>query len=125
MLLALDWAGGTYLWHDAHVAVPLALGLFCIVLFSLYEWKGRDDGLVAHAFFKGSPNFALSLFAFAVEGWIFYSVVNSVTTQIVLNLGFSDSSWKISIRQLSFNLVNIFGCFPITYVGDTHPKKNI
>ena len=32
------------------------------------EWKGRDDGLVAHVFFKGGPNFALSVFAFAVEG---------------------------------------------------------
>jgi hypothetical protein len=33
------------------------------------EWKGRNDGLVAHVFFKGSPNFALSVFAFAVEGY--------------------------------------------------------
>lgn len=34
------------------------------------EWKGRDDGLVAHVFFKGGPNFALSVFAFAVEGYV-------------------------------------------------------
>jgi hypothetical protein len=32
------------------------------------EWKGRDDGLVAHVFFRSGPNFALSVFAFAVEG---------------------------------------------------------
>ena len=68
MLLALDWAGGTYKWSDVHVAVPLAIGLGLLVAFCLYEWKGRSDGLVAHVFFKNSPNFALSVFAFAVEG---------------------------------------------------------
>ncbi|KAH9214292.1 major facilitator superfamily domain-containing protein [Leptodontidium sp. 2 PMI_412] len=115
MLLALDWAGGTYKWSNLHVAVPLGLGAGLTVMFCLYEWKGRSDGLVAHVFFKGSPNFALSVFAFAVEGWIFFSAVNSITTQIVLNLGFETSAWKISIRQLSFNLVNIFASIPITW----------
>lgn len=68
MLLALDWAGGTYAWSDAHVAAPLGVGMGLTVLFGLYEWKGRPDGLVAHVFFRGTPNFALSVFAFAVEG---------------------------------------------------------
>jgi len=68
LLLALDWAGGTYKWHDVHVAAPLGVGAGLILLFCLYEWKGRSDGLVAHVFFRGSPNFALSVFAFAVEG---------------------------------------------------------
>lgn len=78
------------------------------------EWKGRSDGLVAHVFFKGSPNFALSVFAFGVEGWLFYSAVNSVTPQIVLNLGFENNAWSISIRQLSFNLVALTASVPIT-----------
>jgi hypothetical protein len=30
-------------------------------------------------------------------------------------LGFESSAWKISIRQLSFNLPNIFACIPITW----------
>lgn len=68
MLLALDWAAGTYKWYDAHVAAPLGVGGGLLILFCLYEWKGRNDGLVAHVFFKGSHNFALSVFAFAVEG---------------------------------------------------------
>ncbi len=65
------------------------MGLVCLLAFGLYgmfyiltftvsssvcvnqcdiEWKGRDDGLVAHVFFRNGPNFALSVFAFAVEG---------------------------------------------------------
>jgi hypothetical protein len=33
----------------------------------------------------------------------------------VLNLGFEDSAWKISIRQLSFNLLNLFASVPIIW----------
>lgn len=68
LLLALDWAGGAYPWHDVHVAAPLGIGCGLLVLFCLYEWKGRSDGLVAHVFFERGPNFMLSVFAFAVEG---------------------------------------------------------
>ncbi|KAK4552216.1 hypothetical protein LTR86_010570 [Recurvomyces mirabilis] len=114
LLLALDWAGGAYAWSDAHVAAPLAIGFALLLAFCLYEWKGRTDGMVAHVFFKGSPNFALSCFAFAVEGWIFYSAVNSYTPQIVLNLGFETSSWVISLRQLAFNLTTLLASIPIT-----------
>lgn len=84
------------------------------MLFALYEWRGRTDGIVAHVFFKGSPNFALSCFAFAVEGWIFYSAVNSVTPQIVLNLGFQTNAWKISLRQLAYNVTTLVASIPLT-----------
>lgn len=113
LLLALDWAGSAYAWSDPHVAAPLGVGFGLLLLFCLYEWKGRKDGIVAHVFFKGSPNFALSCFAFAVEGWIFYSAVNSVTPQIVLNLGFESSSWIISLRQLAYSLTTLFISIPI------------
>ncbi|KAF8862496.1 MFS general substrate transporter [Acephala macrosclerotiorum] len=125
LLLGLDWAGGSYAWHDAHVAATLGVGGGLLVMFCLYEWKGRDDGLVPHVYFKGSPNFILSVFAFAVEGWIFFSAVNSVTTQIVLNLGFESSAWKISIRQLSFNLVNIFACIPLTWYATKYKDMKV
>lgn len=36
LLLALDWAGGSYAWSDAHVAAPLGIGLGLLLLFALY-----------------------------------------------------------------------------------------
>lgn len=36
MLLALDWAGGVYLWKDAHVVAPLTVGLVTLVAFAIY-----------------------------------------------------------------------------------------
>ncbi|GAB1736026.1 hypothetical protein NU219Hw_g6080t1 [Hortaea werneckii] len=113
MLLALDWGGGAYAWSDPHVSAPLGIGLGMLLLFGVYEWKGRTDGIVAHVFFRGSPNFALSCFAFAVEGWIFYSAVNSVTPQIALHLGFESSSWVISLRQLAYSVTTLVASVPI------------
>ncbi|RYO87742.1 hypothetical protein DL762_004135 [Monosporascus cannonballus] len=116
MLLALDWAGGAHAWADPHVAVPLALGLGLLIMFALYEWKGRRDGLVAHVFFRRNANFAYAVSAFAVEGWIFYSAVNAVVPQIVLNLGFEpDDAWRISVRQLSYQLVVLCSSAPVTW----------
>lgn len=79
------------------------------------EWKGRSDGLIAHVFFQRNANFGLSVFAFAVEGWIFYSAVNSVVPQIVLNLGFDTDSWSIAIRQQSYGCVSLLATVPITW----------
>lgn len=76
---------------------------------------GRSDGLVAHVFFRKNANFVYSIFAFAVEGWIFYSAVNSVVPQIALNLGFENNAWRISVRQLSYQLPVLFASVPITW----------
>jgi hypothetical protein len=116
LLLAFDWAGGTFPWHDAHVIGPLISGAILLLFFGLYEWKGRTDGIVAHVFFSRGPNFALSVFAFAVEGFIFYSAVNSIVPQIVLNLGFETNAWRISVRQLSYNMLIIVTSIPVTCV---------
>lgn len=42
MLMALDWVGGVYEWHDKHVVAPLTIGLVCLLLFVLYgkaSWR--------------------------------------------------------------------------------------
>jgi hypothetical protein len=79
------------------------------------EWKGRSDGLIAHVFFHRDANFALSVFAFAVEGWIFYSAINAITPQLILNLGYETNAWLISVRQLSFSLVNLVFSVLVTW----------
>jgi hypothetical protein len=104
LLLSLNWAGGAYKWSNPHVYANLVVGVIFLIAFCIYEWKGRSDGIVAHVFFAGGPNFWLSTMAFTVEGWIYYSAVNAITPQIILNLGFEDNSWDIAIRQLSYKI---------------------
>ena len=115
MLLALNWVGGTYPWSDAHVIAPLTLGLLLLVALGVYEWKGRTDGLIAHVFFRRNFNFALSIFAFAVEGWVFYSAVNTITPALVLQMGFESNSWRIAMRQLSFTFPSLFFSVPLLW----------
>ncbi|KAH7073994.1 major facilitator superfamily domain-containing protein [Paraphoma chrysanthemicola] len=115
LLLALNWAGGAYQWSDPHVYANLVVGFICLIAFCLYEWKGRSDGIVAHVFFAGGPNFLLSVFAFTVEGWIFYSAVNAITPQVVLNLGFENNSWDIAVRQLSYQMPFLAACVTVTW----------
>ncbi|KAL1862691.1 hypothetical protein VTK73DRAFT_6694 [Phialemonium thermophilum] len=113
VLMSLDWAPDTYAYSDPHVAASLAVGLALLVGFGLYEWKGRPDGLISHAYFKNGYNFALATFAFGVEGWIFYSAVNSVGPALALNLGWETTSWGVSIRQLAFNCTTIVASVPV------------
>lgn len=113
VLMALDWAPDTYPYKDAHVAATLAIGLALLVIFAAYEWKGRPDGLISHAYFKENNNFALSTFAFGIEGWILYSAINSIEPQMSLNMGWEDNSWRVSIRQLAFHGTTIGAVFPI------------
>lgn len=40
--------------------------------------------------------------------------MNSVTPQITLNLGFENSAWRISVRQLAYNLTATLVSIPIT-----------
>ncbi|KAJ5022970.1 major facilitator superfamily domain-containing protein [Bipolaris maydis] len=115
MLLALNWAGGAYLWSDPHVCANLTCGIVLFIAFCLHEWKGRSDGIVAHVFFSTGPNFWLSTFAFTIEGWIYYSAINAVTPQVILNLGFEDDSWNIAIRQLSYKIASIFTSLAVTW----------
>ncbi|KAF1938363.1 MFS general substrate transporter [Clathrospora elynae] len=115
MLLALNWAGGAYRWSSPHVCANLAVGILLLISFCLYEWKGRSDGIVAHVFFSTGPNFWLSTFAFAIEGWIYYSAINAVTPQVILNVGFEDNSWDIAIRQLSFKITSIITSIAVTW----------
>ncbi|KAI0202473.1 major facilitator superfamily domain-containing protein [Astrocystis sublimbata] len=115
LLLALDWTGGAYTWSNPHVAVPLSLGLVLLVAFAGYEWKGRTDGLIAHVYFEQNANFWYAIFAGTVEGWIFYSAVNSIVPQIVLRLGFETDSWRIGVRQLSYQLPVLFASIPVTW----------
>jgi hypothetical protein len=104
LLLSLNWAGGAYKWSNPHVYANLVVGMLFLIAFCVYEWKGRSDGIVAHVFFASGPNFWLSTLAFTVEGWIYYSAVNAITPQIILNLGFEDNSWDIAVRQLSYKI---------------------
>lgn len=50
-----------------------------------------------------------------MDGFIFYSAVNTFVPQLILNLGFENNSWSISVRQLSSSVTALVACVPITW----------
>ncbi|KKY24835.1 putative mfs drug efflux pump [Diplodia seriata] len=128
ILLALDWAAGTYPWSDAHVVGPLVIGCVLLITFCLYgsppppppqpQPLSRPDGLCAHALFRPGPNFALALTAFSIEGYLFYSAVTSLTPQLILHLGWAPtaSPWTIATRHQLYYLLPVFlFSIPVTW----------
>jgi len=47
--------------------------------------------------------------------WIFYSAVNSIVPQIILNLGFESNSWDIAVRQISYQIPTIICSLAVTW----------
>lgn len=58
---------------------------------------------MAHTFFQSGPNFALALFATLVEGWMYYSAVNTIMNQTTFYLGWETDSLIIGVRQLAYS----------------------
>ncbi|KAG4279581.1 hypothetical protein FPRO04_13585 [Fusarium proliferatum] len=100
LLLGLNWSGGAYSWGSSHVLAPFLTGVVALILFGLYEWKGRVDGLIAHELFEHGPNFTLSFVGITIEGWIFYGAVTNIIPTEMVNLGFASTPWDVSLRQI-------------------------
>lgn len=60
-------------------------------------------------------NVVMTLNAYNHARWIFYSAVNSVTPQIILNLGFESNAWDIAVRQLSYNIPSLLFSLVVTW----------
>jgi hypothetical protein len=113
VLLALNWSGSTYPWGDAHIVAPLTTGLVLLCTFGVYEWKGRNDGVLPHVLFQNGRNFPLASLVLIVEGWIYYGVINNVLPRMFLHLGFASNSLWISVLLLSYGLPTVFACIPV------------
>jgi len=59
---------------------------------------------MAHVFFQSGPNFVLALFATLVEGWMYYSAVNTIMNQQTFYLGWETDALIIGVRQLAYSV---------------------
>lgn len=63
LLLGFTWAGPKFPWVSAGALAPITIGGVGIILFCLYEWKARSDGIINHEYFRIGRNFGLGAFA--------------------------------------------------------------
>jgi MFS family permease len=99
-LIGLTWGGGgKYAWHSPHVLGTLITGLLMLVLFGLYEWLARTDGLAPHALFR-ERNFALSCVVIFFEGIVLFAFITEYSAE-VLKL-WTVSAWDQGVREMGF-----------------------
>ncbi|KAH6700561.1 fungal trichothecene efflux pump [Leptodontidium sp. MPI-SDFR-AT-0119] len=82
LAVALAWGGVTYPWKDAHIIPLLIAGPVLLILFGLYEWKCRPDGIMHHAFFE-SHSFVVYMIFGTVDGMLLYGLSVFIPKQLL------------------------------------------
>jgi hypothetical protein len=67
-----------------------------LLLFVVYEWKFKIDGLFHHELFAKDRNCALALFCVCVEGLVFFTANSFLSYQIAVL--YDRSSIRVSLR---------------------------
>ena len=71
--MSLQWSGNPYTWSDGHVLGPFVSGIFLLLIFVGWEWKGTKEGILHHSLFK-HRNFPLATTLTFLEGLSFFTL---------------------------------------------------
>ncbi|KAF8520350.1 MFS general substrate transporter [Hysterangium stoloniferum] len=96
ILLPLVWGGVTFSWVSAPVLGTLISGIFVIVLFCLWEWKGARLPIVPMHIFRHSTVTGVYIVMF-INGFIFWISLFYISQFFQVALGYSPIRSGISI----------------------------
>jgi MFS family permease len=65
--VGLAWSNSPYPWKNAHILGTFTPGLVLLLLFCLYEWRFKKDGIAHHGLFRDS-NYTVALTIAFQEG---------------------------------------------------------
>jgi predicted MFS family arabinose efflux permease len=81
--MALSWSKNPYSWSSANILGPFIIGVVAMILFAVYEWRFKKDGILHHDLWD-NRNFAVSLLVIFVEGLAFFSANSYFAFEIML-----------------------------------------
>ncbi|KAJ5643931.1 uncharacterized protein N7484_006438 [Penicillium longicatenatum] len=93
--VGLAWSQNPYTWSDAHILAPFIIGVVLLIVFILYEWRWKSDGMLHHGLFK-SRNFPISLAIAFAEGLSFFTCNNYYPFETGLLTG--GSLWTVALH---------------------------
>lgn len=70
--MALSWSNNPYTWGSPNILGPFIVGVVAMILFIVYEWRFKEDGMLHHGLWH-NRNFAVSLLVIFVEGLTFFA----------------------------------------------------
>lgn len=78
LLAGLNLGGAQFAWTAAPVLSTLLIGIFSLIVFGIYEWKGTKIGILHHELFTHSHSlrtFIICLTLMFVEGVLVFSFI--------------------------------------------------
>jgi MFS family permease len=113
LLIGLTWGGTTYPWSSGKIIATLTSGCVGLVIFGLWEWLGKSDGLFDHRLLK-TANFPILLFVCLIDGMLLLGV-NVLYAQEIADL-FTTNAIHIAVILCPYLITSTFGCFPAGFV---------
>lgn len=70
--IALTWSQNPYNWTNAHILSLFIIGIILLILFGIYEWRFRSEGMIPHDLFR-NRDFPISMLIVFTEGLSFFT----------------------------------------------------
>jgi hypothetical protein len=109
LLLGLTWGGVTYPWRSAQTIASLVCGIIGLIVFGLWEWLGKKDGIFDHRLMQ-SRNFPILMLNCTIDGMLLLGVAVLYSQQI--GAFFTDDAVKIAAILSPYLVTSTFGCLP-------------
>lgn len=74
--MAIQAGGYTHPWASAYVLAQLLIGIFLLIAFVVWEWKGAKTPMVPRELFQGQQTVGMTFVLVFVAGMNFYSLIN-------------------------------------------------
>lgn len=77
-MAGLNLGGAQFAWTAAPVLSTLLIGIFGLIVFGVYEWKGTQTGILHHELFTRSHSlrtFMICLILMFAEGVLVFSFI--------------------------------------------------
>lgn len=113
LLIGLTWGGTTYAWNSGTIIATLVCGCIGLVIFGVWEWLGKSDGIFDHRLMQG-PNFPILLFVCLIDGMLLLGV-NVLYAQEIGDM-FSTDAVRIAVILCPYLVTSCFGCLPAGWI---------
>ncbi len=111
--IALSWSRNPYPWSNSRIIAPFTVGVLLILIFCVYEWRFKKDGILDHRLFR-NRNFALALGTIFAEGLAFFAANSYFAFQVGI---FTGQDLLISGLHFAVTFVTtmVFACIAGVY----------
>ncbi|KEF54622.1 uncharacterized protein A1O9_09064 [Exophiala aquamarina CBS 119918] len=113
--VGLAWSDNPYSWKDAHILSTFIVGLVLLMLFSLYEWRFKKDGIAHHGLFR-DKNYIVALTSAFQEGIAVFTFNSYLAREgiVLFGLGFFQASSRYAMVYVYAIVLSFVSAWYIT-----------